>query len=495
MTDRAEKGPLGHSLGGGIATGTSPIEDAAAVAVRRGGTRLDLGAASWALYQGARDPYVILIVVYVFFPYFATTVVGDAVRGQARVADLATACGLCVACTAPLLGASIDNIGRRKPMLLLMTVLMVPLLASLWWVKPGPGGIGVGVASVILFTLGLAFAYSELLHNSLLTVAATPRQIPKASGYALSLGNLVSVVMLVFVLLAFALPGKVHWPFIPARPLFGLDPVEHQTDRIVGPLVAVVLVVLGAPIFVFTRDASPGDMSLSRAFGKGWASLKATLEAIRGDRSTAVFLVSRMLYQDGMTAILVFMGVFASGVMHWHTMELLAYGVLLSTFAVIGGQAAVWLDEAAGSRRAVQIEILAALLGLICMLGMGANQILFLPYDPEAHLPLWNGPMFRTLPELMFLAIGSWNAVFITAQIASSRTFLTRLMPPDRTAAYFGLYALSGTVTSWVGSLLVRVFTGVFHSQQAGFVPVAILLLVGLAGLFFIRDAQAQSIT
>ena len=74
---------------------------------------LSLGALSWALHQGARDPYVILITIYIFMPYFSTVVVGDPVRGQAMVASYGFWSGLIVALTAPLLGASIDRLGPR----------------------------------------------------------------------------------------------------------------------------------------------------------------------------------------------------------------------------------------------------------------------------------------------------------------------------------------------------------------------------------------------
>jgi UMF1 family MFS transporter len=118
---------------------------------------------------------------------------------------------------------------------------------------------------------------------------------------------------------------------------------------------------------------------------------------------------------------------------------------------------------------------------------MGRNKILFMPYETAAHAPLWSGPIYRTLPELCFVAIGCFIAIFLTAQIASSRTFLTRLAPPGQSAAFFGLYALSGTVTTWLGSALVGAFTGLFKSQQAGFAPVAILLLLGLIGMSFVK--------
>jgi small GTP-binding protein len=44
-----------------------------------------LGYFSWTFGQAARDPYYILVIIYIFYPYFSNTVVGDPVRGQARL--------------------------------------------------------------------------------------------------------------------------------------------------------------------------------------------------------------------------------------------------------------------------------------------------------------------------------------------------------------------------------------------------------------------------
>ena len=43
---------------------------------------LNRGGLSWAIFEGGRDPYVILITIYIFMPYVAATLVGDAVQGQ-----------------------------------------------------------------------------------------------------------------------------------------------------------------------------------------------------------------------------------------------------------------------------------------------------------------------------------------------------------------------------------------------------------------------------
>ncbi len=132
--------------------------------------------------------------------------------------------------------------------------------------------------------------------------------------------------------------------------------------------------------------------------------------------------------------------------------------------------------------------MLGALLCLVGQLSMGPDHLFFvIHYDVAAHAPLWNGPMFRTLPEVVYLAIGLGTAVFVTGQYASSRTLLTRLVPTEKAASYFGLYALSGTVTAWLGSFLVGTATHIFKSQQVGFAPIALLLGVGLIGMMFVK--------
>jgi UMF1 family MFS transporter len=67
---------------------------------------------------------------------------------------------------------------------------------------------------------------------------------------------------------------------------------------------------------------------------------------------------------------------------------------------------------------------------------------------------------------------------------------LTRLAPPDKIGSFFGLYALSGTATMWLGSMLVGVFTAVFHTQQSGFAAIAGLLFAGLVAMQFVRGGD-----
>ena len=451
-------------------------------------TRLSLGAACWSLFEGARNPYVILVTIYIFMPYFASVVVGDPVKGQEAVAAYGQYSGWIVMATAPFLGAAIDKLGRRKGWLGLIVGLMIPLMALLWFSTPDHKWLSVGEVIAIATVLGVLFSYSEVLHNSLLVNAAGLGAAHKASALALALGNGFSVLALAFTAWAFALPGKVHWAGIPAAPLFGLNPATFEPDRVVALLAAGIFTLGAIPLFLFTPDTPRSKISVLAAVRASAIDLWRMVLSMRDFRDGAIFLVARMFYVDGMTAILLFAGVYARGVMHWDGLTMLFYGIILSVLATFGGGVGGFLDARVGPKRSVQIEIGMSLLGIFAILGMAPDRILFFwHYDVAAHAPIWGGPFFRTLPDLVYLLIGFSNAVFITAHYASSRTLLTRLTPPERTATFFGVYALSGTATVWLGSFLVNLGTHIFHTQQGGFGMIAVLLALGFVGLLFVR--------
>ena len=452
---------------------------------------LSLGAASWSLFEGARIPYVLLITIYIFMPYLAGTVVGDPVRGQEMVSRWSQYSGWAVMLTAPFLGASIDKLGPRKIWLGLIVAIMVPMTALLWFTKADHSGLSATAALAIAAVVGILYTWSEVLHNSLLVRAAGLGGAHKASGLGLALGNALGVVSLAFTAWAFALPGlpaTSGWSWLPHAPLFGLQRSLHEPERVVALLAAGIFAIGALPFFFFTPDAPRTGIPAGRALRDGARELWRMIRTVRENRDAAIFLASRMFYVDGMTAILIYTGIYAAGVMKWQALQLLAYGIILSVLAALGGFVGRWLDHGVGPKTAIRIEIGMSLLGIVAVLGMAPDRILyFWHWTPALHAPLWSGPIFRTLPEWIFLGIGFSNAVFITAHYASSRTLLTRLTPPERTGAYFGVYALSGTATSWLGPLLVNQGTHLFKTQQGGFAMVIILLAVGFVGLLYVK--------
>jgi UMF1 family MFS transporter len=181
--------------------------------------------------------------------------------------------------------------------------------------------------------------------------------------------------------------------------------------------------------------------------------------------------------------------VLAAGTMGWGTLQMLAYGILLSILAVAGGLIGPRLDLALGPKRAVLIEIGATALALVALLGTQPGRLAWVPVSTA---PLHGGPMFTTIAELGFIAIAGVTAISITAAYASSRTLLTTLVPPERVGTFFGLYALSGTATTWLGPLLVAWGTIATGTQQGGFATVLVLLAAGFIALSFVRPPPSS---
>ena len=475
------------------ADGPSEILQRPTIGEVGGDGKLTAGGIAWSVFEGGRDPFIILVTIYIFMPYVATVLVGDPVRGQATISSWDQIIGWVVVVTAPFLGASIDKLGPRKPWLGLIVGLMVPMIAALWFARPG-GWMTLATLATLYIGARLLFVYAEVLHNSMLIRAAGLGAAHKASGLALSLGNGASVVALGFTAWAFALPGKVHWSWVPAAPLFGLDPATHEPERVVALMAAGLLAAGVIPLLLLTPDAPRTGVPTLKAWGDGAAELWRMLKTVRRYKDAVVYLASRMFFVDGMNAVLIYAGVYAIGVMKWGPLEMLVYGIMLSVLAVFGGFVARWTDGAIGPKNALRIQIGVTAVSLTLMLGIAPDRLFYLwPWDSAAHPAIWSGPVFRTVPDWAFIGIGFINAIFITGQYASSRTLLTRITPQEQTGAFFGVYALSGVATLWLAPTLVNIGTNLTHTQQGGFASIIVLLIIGLIGLAFVRGGGRQA--
>lgn len=456
--------------------------------VARRSDSLSASALGWATFEGGRDAYVIMISALMFMPYVVTTVIGDPVAGQAIAASYAKVGGFAVALTAPLLGGAVDRFGPRKPWLAACIVLATPLIALLWFAQPGPAGLPIATVMTITVLLAILMSYSDVLHNSMMPHAARPGEQARASGLALSLGNAVAFVMVIFMLWGFFLPGRIASPLLPSAPLFGLDAATFEPNRIIAPIVALVFAIGSIPILLWSHDAPRTKVSIVAAFGQAASGIYDMVRHMRMPRDAGLFLLGRMFYSDAKMAILMFGGIYAAGIMGWGSTQLLMMGITATLAGVFGGFLAARMDSRLGPRRALMLQIVVAIVCLIFQVGLGRDTILYMRVGEE---PLWDSPVFATLPELLFLANVAVSSVFSVAAFSSSRTMMTAVAPREQIGTFFGLYALSGTATIWLGPLLIEIATRAFDSQRAGIVPLGLLLGGGLLILSRVRGGGA----
>jgi MFS-type transporter involved in bile tolerance (Atg22 family) len=105
------------------------------------------------------------------------------------------------------------------------------------------------------------------------------------------------------------------------------------------------------------------------------------------------------------------------------------------------------------------------------------DQILFVKIAPPAP----DGALFAAAAERAYLLLGCLIGAAGGPLQAASRTLLIRMAPKDRVTQYFGLLALTGKVTSFVGPLLIGAITAITASQKAGLAVLVVFFGAGLA--------------
>ncbi len=450
-----------------------------------------LGYISWTFGQAARDPYYIMVVIYIFYPFFSNAVVGDPVRGQALIGYITAATGFVLAVAAPLLGAIADKDGRRKPWILTTVLIVAAGAFSLWFVGHDRLDPGLTVTIAILFCVNVSFAVSEVFHNAMLPSIAPVNRVGMISGLAFALGNVGGVVLMLLVLIAFALPGTQDWAFLPDTPWFGIDQSLHEDDRIVGPIAGAWILLMSLPLLLFTPDGQRSASSLWSLAREGTQEVMQTIRHVRHYANIAKYLVARMFFIDGMVGVMTFGGVYASGTFAWDTTTMLIFGLCTSTAAMFGAYLGGLLDDRVGSMRALLISIGTSSVLLLLLVSIQPDSVLFV--IPMSTAPVWDSPYFATAPELVYFFTNQLFAMFFVTGLSASRTLMARISPPEMATQFFGLFALSGTVTAFLAPLLVATTTDLFDSQRMGFASLTLLMILGVALLFQVREEQATA--
>jgi UMF1 family MFS transporter len=449
-----------------------------------------LGQWSWALYEGARDPNIVF-QIYIISPFFATVMMRDPIRGQELWGDITSYSGYITALLCPFFGAIADRGGPRKPWLALFTILMVVTFAGTWVGVPDSTAMQIFIVGAMLACNNVVFEFSNAFHGAMLSSIAPPSRIGGLSGLAYGLGSGAGFLLMIVFLVWFIAPGLAPWSFLPAHPLFGLDTASHQPERLAGPISALWMLLLAVPLFLFTPDRASTGVPLPRAIREGIAAVIATVRSLKHYKNVAHYIGARSLFNDGMTGVLTFSGIYAAGSFHLGALAMTVYGVELMLFAMLGGFLGGWLDDRLGSKLALLISIGGTTISFGLLLTMGPDRIFwFIPYDPHAA-PVLPIPFFNTWPQIVYTIFSSLNALFIVAGYANTRTMMARIAPLEKMTEFFGLMSLSGTAATFLAPVSVALLTRWTHSQRGGMVAIVALLAAGWLWLFWVREERA----
>lgn len=414
---------------------------------------------AWGLWDWGSAAFNAVATTFVFSVYLTGPAFGDTAATSAALSWALSIAGVVVLATAPVLGQRTDASARRKLWLAVNTAVVVVMLALMFFVRPDPALLWLGLALLAVGTV--FFELAGVNYNAMLAQVATPRTVGKVSGLGWGMGYLGGIALLLIVYLGFIHP-EVGW--------FGVTADDGLAVRVSMVVSAAWFAVFALPVLFAVPEnrPAPGMRARVGVIASYRMLLRDVARLWRESRHTVYFLVSSAIFRDGLTGVFTFGGVLAAGTFGFSAGEVILFAIAANVVAGIATIASGTLDDRVGPKPL----IVASLVGLVV-----SGLAVFFLHD---------------LGQGVFWVFGLILCLFVGPAQSASRTFLARLIPPGREGEVFGLYATTGRAAVFLAPTAFGLFVTVGGAQYWGILGIVLVLLIGLALLLPVDPSQKR---
>lgn len=392
---------------------------------------------SWMLYDWASSPVPTLHTTFIFSVYFTTQIMPE--DGSFYWSQMVAFSALSLGVLAPFLGRLADRTGRIKQALILFSLLGATATALLWFASPSAewAAYALLLSAISIFCVEIAFVF----YNAFLPSISTPERFGYISGMGWGLGYFGAIIALSCVLMGFIMPEQ---------PLFFTTTDELEHIRFTMVFAGLWLVIFALPLMFFC----PAPERKTHPMGSGLISdTKSHLKRAVKIPGMLRFLLARMAFNDGLVTLFAFGGIYAAKIFQFSQTEIIIFAISLNITAGIGACIAAPLNDRFDSLFIIRFCLIClVLLGGICILATTA---------------------------MLFWAAGLALGLFIGPCQSAARVYIAASSPQKDQASMFGLFMLSGKLTSFIGPLLYGWLVIAFDTERAGMSIVLILLTIG----------------
>ncbi|MFY8027101.1 MAG: MFS transporter [Aquiluna sp.] len=412
------------------------------------------GTFAWALWDWAEQPFPTIFSTFIFPIYITSAAFGPEEDTSRALGLAATFAGIAVALVAPVFGRRSDEAGRRKFWLLINTLLLAGVMASLYFIEPTAEMLWLGL---IIFSFGgFVQEIAFINYYAMLKQVTTPSNIGKVSGFAWGLGYIGGIVLLLVSLVGFIQTDT---------PWFGIPTENALNVRSVFLFSAIWFIVFSIPLFLAVPEIpeKPNRVkeNIIESYFKLWAQLKSLYKQAP---ETLKFLIASAIYRDGLSGVFAFGGALGSLAFGFELAEVILFGIAANVMAGIGAAIGGVLDDKIGGKRV----IMGSLLGLTVA---GFGVFAFANLGPITY---WVGGLALTL--------------FVGPAQAASRTFVAKFTPPGREGEVMGLYMTTGRAVSflspllWTSAISIALSMGINNAQATvwGILGLMVVLVAGI---------------
>ena len=408
---------------------------------------------AWALYDWANSAFATTIMAGLF-PVFYSAITQDLSTEDSQLWFNVTlaAASVLIAVSAPILGAVADRGGARKKFLVFFASIGILMTAGLAWVHAGYWWMGL-----VLYGLGtVGFSGANVFYDSMLVDVAEEDELDLVSALGYSAGYIGGGLLFTLNVL---MVQKPEW--------FGLESAGSAVKASFLS-VAVWWALFTIPLLRLvdetpTKDQA-GPLESVRA---GLRQLADTLKEIRSFKVLVLFLVAYWIYIDGVNTVIKTAVFFGDRVLGLEQAALITALLVTQFVAFPAALAFGALGQRIGPKPAILIGIAVYLAALV-----------------YAWRFLQDEGDFYVLAVAIGLVQGGVQSL--------SRSLYARLVPPSKTAEFFGFFNMVGKFATIFGPLLIaftpRLIPGA--SDRDGILSLTLLFLVGGFLLSRVRVAE-----
>ncbi len=400
--------------------------------------------ASWCLYDFSSSAFNTLMVTFIFNRFFVDVIAGNSDTGTMQWALALNISAVIVALAMPVMGAIADFSGRKKFFLVAAALQAILFTSLLFFVGPGQA-----TAAMILFILAnIGFESANVFYYAFLPELTDNRNVGRVSGIGFFLGYMGGLIALALGL------GMVG----------GWLPTENYLHvRATILLVAVWYLLFSLPMFLLVRERAPRrDAPIGTYVREGFSRLGRTIRHLGSFREAAKLILARMIYNDGLTTVIAMASIYLGEVLGMSLEEVLTMGIALNVAAGLGAFAFGFVDDRIGGKRTLLITLvvltIAGVIGVIT----------------ESAAGFWVAAI------LIGLMMGPNQS--------ASRSLLARMVPAQKQAEFFGLYAFSGRMSSMLGPAAYAAVLGLTGNHKLAMSTIIAFFVVGFLMLLFVRE-------
>ena len=404
---------------------------------------------SWAFYDWANSAYSTTVMAG-FFPLFFKEYWADPNNPSQSTFYLGMAnsiASMVVAALAPLLGSVADQGSAKKKFLTFFAFLGVIMTGGLWMVAQG--NWQMAVLFYVIATIG--FASGNVFYDALLPGLASEERVDAVSSLGFGLGYLGGGLLFLVNVFMYLKPE-----------IFGI-PDGATAIKLSFLSVAVWWAVFTIPLILFVPEPKNYEnIDFNNAIRMGWVQLVQTFKEIRNMKVVGTFLLAYWFYIDGVDTI-IRMAVDYGMSLNFPGESLIIALLIVQFVAFPAALIYGWLASKIGAKTGIMVGITAY--SFITLLGY---------FMTEA----WH---FYVLAILIGLFMGGIQAL--------SRSLYTRIIPPDKSAEFFGFYNMLGKFAAIIGPALMGTIALLTGSARLSILSILLLFILGA---FFLNKVDIK---